>query len=68
MGFFEARFKYCPFTWVFCNTSTNRRINHLHERALTLIYNDYELTFQKLLERDGSFTNCHYNIQTQYTI
>ena len=63
-GFFEAQFKYCPLTWMFYSRSTNRRINHLHERALRLVYNDYELTFEELLEKDESFTIHYYNIQT----
>ena len=62
-GFFEAQFKYCPLTWMFYSKSANRGINHLHERALSLIYDDYELTFEELLEKDGSFTIHHSNIQ-----
>ena len=41
----------------------NIKINHLHEIAPRLIYDDYELTFEELLERNGSFTIHHYNIQ-----
>ena len=33
-------------------------------RALTLVYSDYESTFEDLLIKDGSFTVHHYNIQT----
>ena len=36
-GFFEAQFKYCPLKWMFSSRSTNRRINHLYERALRYI-------------------------------
>ena len=53
--------------WMFYSRSTNRRNNLLHERALRLIYDDYELTFQELLQKDGSFTIYHYNIQTLCT-
>ena len=38
---------------MFYSTSTNISI-HLHERALRLIYDNYELTFEELLEKDGS--------------
>ena len=65
--FFEAQFKYYPLMWMFYSRSTNRRNNLLHERALRLIYDDYELTFQELLQKDGSFTFYHYNIQTLCT-
>ena len=45
-GFFEAQFKYYPFTWMFYSRRTNRTINNLHEKALRLIYDDCELTFE----------------------
>ena len=63
-GFFESQFKYCSLTWMFYSRQANNKINHLHERALRLVYNDYYSTFEELLEKDGSFTIHHYNIQT----
>ena len=36
----------------------------LHERCVRLVYVDYELPFEKLLEKDGSFTVHYYNVQT----
>ena len=63
-SFFESQFKYCPLTWMFYSRKTNNRINKLHERALRLVYSDYESTFEDLLTKDGSFTVHHYNIQT----
>ena len=44
---------------MFWSRSMDRRINHLHERALRLVYNDYVTTFEKLLEKDGSI-KIHY--------
>ena len=41
-GFFETKFKYRLLTWISYSRSTNRRINHLHERALRLKHDDYE--------------------------
>ena len=52
---------------MFYSRSTNRRINHLHERVHRLIYNGYKLTLEELLEKDRSFTIHHYNIQTLCT-
>ena len=51
---------------MFYSRSTNNRINHSQERALRLVHDDYELTFDELLEKDGSFTIHRYNIQTLY--
>ena len=39
-------------------------MNHLRKRALSLTYDDSELTTEELLEKDGSFTIHHCNIQT----
>ena len=52
-SFFESQFKYCPLTWMFYSRKTNNRINKLHERALRLVYSDYESTFEDLLTKDG---------------
>ena len=49
---------------MFYSRNTNNKINQLHERALRLVNDDYELSFERLLEKDGSFTVHHYNIQT----
>ena len=38
-------------------------MNQLHERALRLVYNNYDLSFDGLLEKDGSFTVHHNKIQ-----
>ena len=63
-SFFESQFKYCPLTWMFYSRKINNKINTLHERALRMIYNNYELSFEELLEKDGSFSIHHANLQT----
>ena len=34
---------------------------------LGLVYNDYDLSFDELLEKDGSITICHCIVQTSAT-
>ena len=41
----------------------NNKINHIHERALRLVYDDYTSTFQELLRKDESVSIHHRNIQ-----
>ena len=63
MSFIEAQFKYCPATEMFCSRSCNNKINKLQERALRLVYNDYESPFDVLLNKNKSFSIHHQNIQ-----
>ena len=48
--FIESQFKYCPLLWMFHSRKLEKRINQLHERALRVVYNDKNLTFEELLE------------------
>ena len=62
-AFIESQFGYCPLVWMFCGRQENNRINHLHERALRIVYNDYKSTFENLLELDNSLFIHHRNIR-----
>ena len=42
----------------------SNRINGLHKRALSLVYNDFSSSFSELLEIDKSVTINHCNLQT----
>ena len=61
--FIESQFAYCSLIWIFCQRSSNIRINHLHERALRIVYKDNELTFEDLLKKDNSVSIHHKNIR-----
>ena len=41
-AFLESQFKYFPLIWMFHKRYMNNKINRLHERALRIVYNDYE--------------------------
>ena len=62
-SFIESQFSYCPLVWMFCSRKMNRKINHIHERALRLVYNDYSSTFNELLIKDKSVCIHHKNLQ-----
>ena len=49
---------------MFCSRFVNNKISKLHERALRIVYDDYNSKFEELLTKDGSFTKHHQNIQT----
>ena len=46
---------------------SNTRISKLHERALRIMYNDYETLFSDLLGNDDSSGVLHTNVQTRLT-
>ena len=61
--FNESQFAYCQLIWMFCQRSSNTRINHLHERALIFVYNDNESTFEDLLKKYNSVSIHYKNIR-----
>ena len=44
---------------MFHSRKLNERIDHIHERALRIVYEDFNLSFQELLIDDSSL-NIHY--------
>ena len=46
----KSQYSYCPLIWMFTSRYLNNALNSIHERALGLIYNDYELTFDRILK------------------
>ena len=62
-AFIESQFSYCSLVWMFCSRQLNRKMNHIHERALRLVYNDYESSFDELLIKDNTVSIHHRNIQ-----
>ena len=55
-AFILSQFSYCPLIWMVHSRKLNHRINKIHERALRIVYNDHQCTFEELLEKDNSFT------------
>ena len=62
--FVESQFGYCPLIGMFHGRIVNKRINHVHERALRIVYKDYISSFEDLVKRDKSVTIHHSNIQS----
>ena len=52
---------------MFHSRTLNNRINRLHERALRLVYKDFTLSFEELLDLDNSFSIHHRNLQKLVT-
>ena len=61
-SFIMSQFSYCPLIWMCHSRDINTQINKLHERDLTLVYNDKSSSFRELLKRDNSVTIHERNI------
>ena len=67
-AFFNSQFGHSPLVWMFHSRNINRKINKLHYRALRMVYLDEKSTFEELLlEKDGSVTIHHRNLQVLAT-
>ena len=62
-SFFNAQLNYCPLIWMLHIRCNNTKIKHLHKRCLRLIYCDKNSSYEELLEKDGSVSIHHRNIQ-----
>ena len=59
----QSQFAYWPLVRMICSRAANNRINHLHERAFRLVYNNNNSKFEELLIKDNSATVHHRNLQ-----
>ena len=66
-SFITSHFSYCPIVWMFHSRKLNERINHIHERALRIVYKDFNSSFQELLTEDNSLNIHHRNLQKLVT-
>ena len=62
-AFIFSQFGYCPLVWMFHSRKLNNRINNIHERALRIVFRDYESTFQQLLKQNKSVSMHQGNLQ-----
>ena len=61
--FVKSLFNYWPLAWMLHSRTLNNKINRFHERALRIPYSDYKSSFNAFLEKDGSFSIHHRNIE-----
>ena len=60
----KSQFNYCPLVRIFCSRKSNNLINKVQERALRLITNDYQSSFNILLDKCNEFSVHQRNMQT----
>ena len=62
-----SNFNYCPLIWLFCNKGANKEIDRTHKRALRILYEDYDSSFETLLARSSSNSIHIKNLQKLMT-
>ena len=62
-----SNLSYSPLIWMFCSRPASKEINRTNARALKLLYEDYDSSFEQLLEKDGSITVHQRNLQNLMT-
>ena len=61
--FILSQFRYCPLVWMLHSRKLSNRINNIPERALRIVYRDYELAFHQLLKQNKSVSIHQKNLQ-----
>ena len=49
-------FNYCPLVWMFSNATSLKKLENLLKRALRFLYNNYQLTYEELLDETNRST------------
>ena len=50
-SFIMSNFSYCPLTWHFCGEQSTKKIEKIQERALRFMYDDFQISYECLLEK-----------------
>ena len=50
-SYFMSNFNYCPLVWMFLSAKPLNRIENLQKRALRLLLDDYESTYEHFLNK-----------------
>ena len=62
-AFIKSQFFYAPVVWMFHNRKLNKHINRIHERALRILHQDHNSTFNELLVKYSYFRIHDRNLQ-----
>ena len=66
-SFITSYLPYCSIVWMFCGRKLNERINHIHEKAVRIVYKDFYSSFQELRIQDNSLNIHNRNLQKLLT-
>ena len=63
-AFIESQFNCFPLIWMLHSRTLNNKINRIYERALRIVYSEYNSSFNELIDKDGSFIIRKKNVQS----
>ena len=52
----KSQFNYCPLVWIFYSRQSNNLIKKIHQRSLSISYEDQETSYHNLLETHNELT------------
>ena len=55
-SFIMSNFNYCPIVWHFCGQVNNQKLEKIQEKALRILFADYNSSYTELLGRAGTTT------------
>ena len=61
-SFVLSNFTYCPIVWHFCGKQNNGEIEKVQERALRILYDDYESECNELLDKSGAISMLQFRM------
>ena len=61
-SFVHSHFSYAPLIWMFHNRDIQNKIDNVQKKALKILYNEPEMSFDDLLVKDGGCANHIHNI------
>ena len=61
--FILSAFNYCPLIWMFCGKTGNNLIETVHRRSLRAVLNDFDLTYERMLEKTKQSTIHQKNLR-----
>ena len=62
-SFITSQFNYCLIIWICHSRSLNNKFNHIHERVLRIVYQDFQSSFPALVVINNSFTIRRKNLK-----
>ena len=62
--FILCHFKYCPLIWMFSSRASNTLIDRVHKRALRVVFSNFSLSHEELLNRTNTDKIHIQNLQT----